>query len=344
MLLKLSDRAHAGAFAYQRRASSVASSNSFKLGEKVIARHFPREPKKPKVVGAIPGPKSQVCIGALAKHVEARSVSFAQDLSKSTGNYIVDADGNKLLDMYAQIASIPVGYNNPVLRKAAAKEPYISALLNRPALGVYPPTFYPKVVEDAFMKVAPRGLSKVFIGLSGADANENAFKAAFMYYQKRKRNNGPFSEKDLTSCMENASPGSPNLSILSFDMAFHGRSLGALSATRSKPLHKLDFPAFPWPKAPFPKIRYPHSEFATENRREEDRCLARVEELIKTWMNPVTAVIIEPIQGEGGDNEATPYFYQQLREITKRHNILFIVDEVQTGCGATGKFWVSHFD
>ena len=98
-------------------------------------------------------------------------------------------------------------------------------------------------------------------------------------------------------------------------------------------------PAFDWPAAPFPKLRYPLEEHAAANRAEEDRCLARVEELVKSFRVPVAGVVVEPIQAEGGDNTATPYFFQQLRRITKDNGVALIVDEVQTGGGPTGKFW-----
>ncbi|KKA18741.1 hypothetical protein T310_7290, partial [Rasamsonia emersonii CBS 393.64] len=138
-------------------------------------------------------------------------------------------------------------------------------------------------------------------------------------------------------------PGSPQLSILSFKSAFHGRLFGSLSTTRSKPIHKLDIPAFDWPQAPFPALKYPLEEHAKENAEEEQRCLQEVERLIKEFHNPVAAVVVEPIQSEGGDNHASPAFFRGLREITKRHNVLFIVDEVQTGVGATGKFWAHEY-
>lgn len=73
---------------------------------------------------------------------------------------------------------------------------------------------------------------------------------------------------------------------------------------------------------------YPLEENVSENRKEEDLCLEKFETIVKTWHNPIAAIIIEPIQGEGGDNQASPYYYQKLREITKQNDILMIVDEV----------------
>ncbi|KAI5298016.1 4-aminobutyrate transaminase [Ascosphaera atra] len=139
--------------------------------------------------------------------------------------------------------------------------------------------------------------------------------------------------------MLNKAPGSPQLSVMSFKSGFHGRLFGSLSTTRSKPIHKLDIPAFDWPQAPFPQLKYPLDQFAAENAAEEQRCLAEAERLMKEWHHPVAAIVIEPVQSEGGDNHASPAFFQGLRDITKRNNVLMIVDEVQTGVGATGKFW-----
>lgn len=123
----------------------------------------------------------------------------------------------------------------------------------------------------------------------------------------------------ISSCMNNASPGTPDLSALSFTSAFHGRLFGSLSLTRSKAIHKLDIPAFDWPAAQFPQLKYPLEEHVEENAAEEKRCLEAVEQIIKEWKNkrPVAALIVEPVQSEGGDNHASPEFFQGLRDVTK---------------------------
>ncbi|KAL2003972.1 hypothetical protein VTN02DRAFT_1268 [Thermoascus thermophilus] len=303
--------------------------------------YFPDEPKAPQVKTAIPGPKNQDATAELDKVFDIRSLNMLADYQKSIGNYIADLDGNVLLDVYAQIASIPVGYNNPHLLKAATSPEMIRALINRPALGNFPSADWSHVLKTGVLKVAPKGLNQVFTALSGSDANETAYKAAFMYRRQLERGGAhvEFSEEDVTSTMLNQSPGSPQLSILSFKSAFHGRLFGSLSTTRSKPIHKIDIPAFDWPQAPFPSLKYPLEEHAKENAEEEQRCLQEVERIIKEFHNPVAAVVVEPIQSEGGDNHASPAFFRGLREITKRNNVVFIVDEVQTGVGATGKFW-----
>lgn len=86
-------------------------------------------------------------------------------------------------------------------------------------------------------------------------------------------------------------------------------------------------------------LQYPLEEHTESNRAEEQRCLAEVESAIKNWHSPVVAVIVEPIQSEGGDNHASPEFFRGLRELTRKMGVLMIVDEVQTGVGSTGTFW-----
>jgi 4-aminobutyrate aminotransferase/(S)-3-amino-2-methylpropionate transaminase len=216
-----------------------------------------------------------------------------------------------------------------------------SAIINRPALGNFPQHDWADILETGILSVAPKGLNQVFTGQSGSDANELAYKAAFMWKRQQQRGgaSADFSKEDIESSMLNKAPGAPDMSILSFKSGFHGRLFGSLSTTRSKPLHKLDIPAFDWPQAPFPSLKYPLHDHEAENRTEEQRCLDETEHLITTYHSPPCAVVVEPVQSEGGDNHATPFFFRGLRQLTKEHDILYIVDEVQTGVGATGKFW-----
>ncbi|KAK3901048.1 hypothetical protein C8A05DRAFT_16718 [Staphylotrichum tortipilum] len=306
------------------------------------------EPEGPSVKTEIPGPKAKAAIAGLDKVFDTRSLNMLTDYSKSAGNYIVDADGNVLLDVYAQIASIPVGYNNPSLRKVAQTDEMINGIINRPALGNFPPVDWASVLETGILKVAPKGLNQVFTAMAGSDANETAYKAAFMWRRQQDRG-GPdvdFTPEELSSSMNNQAPGaSQSLSILSFKTGFHGRLFGSLSTTRSKPIHKLDIPAFDWPQATFPQLKYPLNAHAAENAAAEAAALSEVEHLITSYHIPPCAVVVEPIQSEGGDNHASASFFRGLREITRRHGVLLIVDEVQTGVGATGRFWAhDHWD
>ncbi|KAK7534010.1 aminotransferase class-III-domain-containing protein [Phyllosticta citribraziliensis] len=308
---------------------------------------FHNEPAGPVIRTQIPGPQTKPAIDRLEKVFDTRSLNMMADYRASSGNYIADLDGNVLLDVYAQIASIPVGYNNATLLKAATSPEMASAIINRPALGNFPQHDWAEILETGILKVAPKGCNQVFTGQSGSDANELAFKAAFMWKRQQQRGGAhvEFTEEEMLSSMNNAQPGAPNFSILSFKSGFHGRMFGSLSTTRSKPIHKLDIPAFDWPQAPFPMCKYPLDQYAAENAAEEKRCLEETERLLTTYHNPPAAIIIEPVQSEGGDNHASPAFFRGLREITKKHDILMIVDEVQTGVGATGKFWAhEHWD
>lgn len=224
----------------------------------------------------------------------------------------------------------------------------VNDIINRPALGNFPPTDWADVLRSGILKVAPKGLNQVFTAMAGSDANETAYKAAFMWRRQQDRG-GPdveFTPEELSSAMNNQAPGaSQSLSILSFKTGFHGRLFGSLSTTRSKPIHKLDIPAFDWPQATFPQLKYPLEAHAEENAAAEAAALAEVESLITTYHIPPCAVVVEPIQSEGGDNHASPAFFRGLREVTRRHGVLLIVDEVQTGVGATGKFWAhEHWD
>ena len=302
---------------------------------------FPDEPRGPHVVTAIPGPKSKEIAQELNQFYDIRSMNMLTDYQKSVGNYIADPDGNVLLDVYSQIASIPVGYNNPALLKAASSLEMASSIVNRPAMGNFPQHDWADILRAGILKVAPRGLGQVFTAMAGSDANEAAYKAAFMWKRQQERGGAhvEFTAEEMQTAMNNQSPGSPALSILSFRTGFHGRMLASLSTTRSKPIHKLDIPAYDWPQAPFPMLKYPLEQHEAENAAEEKHCLEEVEHLIKTFHNRVAALIVEPIQSEGGDNHASPAFFRGLREITKRNGVLLIADEVQTGFGATGKFW-----
>lgn len=312
----------------------------------VCEKYFPEEPSEPKVVCAFPGPKSQEAIKSLDTVFDSRPVYFVADYEKSIGNYITDVDGNTYLDVYAQIASIPLGYNNPALIETAKSDKMIRAIVDRPALGNFPGKDCEEIVSE-LLKVAPKGQDKIWSGLSGADANELAFKAAFMWYRAKQRGGQAvtFTEEENESVMRNAAPGSPDLAILSFKRSFHGRLFASASTTCSKPVHKLDLPSFKWPKAEFPAYAYPLEANAEANAKEDARCLAIVEDLLKTWETPIAAVLVEPIQSEGGDNHGSNAFFQGLRDLTLKYGSLLIMDEVQTGVGATGKFWAhEHFN
>jgi 4-aminobutyrate aminotransferase/(S)-3-amino-2-methylpropionate transaminase len=124
-----------------------------------------------------------------------------------------------------------------------------------------------------------------------------------MYKAAKRRGDRDFNMEELNSCMKNKAPGSPDdMTILSFNQAFHGRLFGSLTATASKAIHKVDIPAFDWPKASFPQRKYPLEDHVEHNEKVEQLALKEVEKLITKTNKPVAGLIIEPIQSEGGDN------------------------------------------
>ncbi|EFX76517.1 hypothetical protein DAPPUDRAFT_322315 [Daphnia pulex] len=146
----------------------------------------------------------------------------------------------------------------------------------------------------------------------GSCSNENAYKAAFMWYRNKQRGGAPITEEENTSCMMNVAPGSTPFTIMSFKGGFHGRTIGVLSTTHSKAIHKLDIPALDWPIASFPRYKYPLEEFAEENKAEDRKCLAEVEEEFERFNKSgrfVAGVVVEPVQA-GGGNYASPELFQ----------------------------------
>ncbi|XP_070545655.1 4-aminobutyrate aminotransferase, mitochondrial-like [Ptychodera flava] len=308
-----------------------------------VTRLFPDEYDGPLMKTEVPGPRSKELLARYDncnKNVD--HVVFFCDYNKSRGNYLVDADGNRLLDLFTQVASVPIGYNHPALVAAVQDPSNLSVFVNRPALGVHPNEDLPERVENALLSVAPRGLNRVQTMACGACSVENAIKLAFCWFRKKQRKGAPVSEEELQSCLTNQLPGTTPFTILSFRGAFHGRTLGALTCTHSKWVHKLDIPSLDWPYATFPRLKYPLSKYAEENREEERRCLYEVRMTVEKYNAEgkcVAGVITEPIQSEGGDNHASAEFFQGLQEICKEYGMAFIIDEVQTGGGSCGTFW-----
>ncbi|WWC73536.1 4-aminobutyrate aminotransferase [Kwoniella pini CBS 10737] len=331
-------------------ARSIRSSKSRLPRRAIAARYFssldliPDEFSSPSVkTEKVPGPKGLAASAEIGSFQDPRTHVIVPNYEESKGNYLVDADGNVLLDVFAQISSIGLGYNVPALLELAKTDEFAKAAMNRPALGSFPPVQWAEWLKTGLLTVQPKGLDQLITTLCGSSANETAFKCSFMAYRQRERGGPdvPFTKEEMDSCMDNQTPGAPQLSVLSFKSGFHGRLFGSLSATRSKAIHKVDIPAFDWPAAPFPELKYPLSEHAKENDAEEKRCLEEYEKILteSKTTRPVAAVIIEPILSEGGDRHASNNYFRQLRLIAKKHGAFFIVDEVQTGVGATGTFW-----
>ncbi|CAJ0580431.1 unnamed protein product, partial [Mesorhabditis spiculigera] len=317
-------------------------------GHHATASIATEEPAGPKMLTTCPGPKTNAQKKLMEKHSSIVSIRCFVDFEKSFGNYLVDADGNTMLDIFTMISSLPLGYNHPALVAATQRPDFITAAVSRPALGSYPRIDWHRHLDGALTSIAPKGLTANQTMLCGSSSNENAIKTAFIWYQTQKRGGAPPDEEHNKSCMLQVLPGSPKLSVMGFHGGLHGRTLALLSVTHSKPIHKVDMPVLDYPIGNYPRYKYPLAENKEYNAKQDRDCLADAEEKINIWKkkgNDVAAVIVEPIQSEGGDHYGSPQFFQGLRDLTKKYGIVFIVDEVQTGGGTTGEWWAhSHWN
>mmetsp|Transcript_23592 Transcript_23592/g.41817 ORF Transcript_23592/g.41817 Transcript_23592/m.41817 type:complete len:469 (+) Transcript_23592:26-1432(+) len=306
----------------------------------------PNEPAKPHVVTQVPGPKSIELLSDMQTLTQDyRTVRFFVDYAKSVGNYVADADGNLLLDLHAQGGSLALGYNHPALVKAFKSDKFFGNLNQRAAVALNPPVEMNSQVQASLLPIAPKGLTEIFHGCGcGSGSNENAMKAAFIWHHTQHKG-VEFTAEEQTSCMLNKAPGSPDLSFVSFSNSYHGRSLGGLSCSNCPTSLKAELPTFNWPVAPFPKLKYPLDVFATENQAEEARCLEETRAILRDPASKAAGLIIEAIQIPGGVYYASPNFYQELAKMCAETKTAFIIDEVNTGAGVTGRHWAhQNFD
>jgi 4-aminobutyrate aminotransferase len=274
----------------------------------------------PKIVGPLPGPKAKAAVAADERLISpSYTRSYPLVAKRGRGIRVEDADGNEFLDFAAGIASVSTGHCHPevvaAIQKQAAELLHISGT-----------DFYCELMTDLadrLSAIAPMpGPHKFFYGNSGAEAIECALKLA-RYHTGRQN-------------------------IIAFLGAFHGRTMGALSLTGSKPQQKRRFsPLVPG----VTHVRFPYAYRGCSGGAQEEEafslgCARYIEEkLFKTVLPPeeVAAIVLEPIQGEGGYVVAPDNFMRELRAICDRHGILLVVDEVQCGMGRTGKWWaVEH--
>lgn len=266
----------------------------------------------------------------LSKHILADGFPLVMDMEKSHGSYVVDENGDEYLDMFSMFASMAVGYNHPHLVK---HHEFLGKMaVNKPAISdIYPKEFADFV--DTFDRVAiPKELSYAFFISGGALAVENALKAAFDW--KTRLNFAQGLQKEASQ-------------VIHFKQAFHGRSGYTLSLTNTQdPRKYMYFPKFNWPRIVNPKLTYPlTTENISQTINVEEKAIAEINQAIHDNPNDIACIIIEPIQGEGGDNHFRKEFFQQLRQICDKNEILLIFDEVQTGLGITGKMWAyQHYD
>ena len=278
-------------------------------------------PKNPwiKITPPLPGPKAQA---VLAQDRQFVSPSYSRPYplvaAKAEGMVVTDMDGNTFLDFAAGIAVCATGHCHPRIVKVIQEQ--ATQLIHLSGTDFYYPQL--SALAQKLAEIAPgRWDKKVYFGNSGTEAIEAALKLA-RYATGRKK-------------------------FIAFYGAFHGRTLGALSLTASKPVQRRGFGPL---LEGITHIPYPYC-YRCPNRPSaggcDPDCLRVIEDqLFKTVLSPdeVAAIVFEPIQGEGGYLVPPAEFFEELKRISKRHGILLVADEVQSGMGRTGKmFAVEHF-
>ncbi|SMG34119.1 L-lysine 6-transaminase [Sphingobacterium psychroaquaticum] len=266
----------------------------------------------------------------LSKHILADGLPIELDLENSHGSYIKDRNGDEYIDMFSMFASSPVGYNHPHI---VSQQDFLGKMaINKPAMSDAYPYQYADIV-NTFERVAmPKELSYCFFISGGTLAVENALKTAFDWKTRLNLSRG--IQKEASQ-------------VIHFKQAFHGRSGYTLSLTNTKdPRKYMYFPKFDWPRITNPKLTFPITEDAiSETIQEERLAIKQIEEALQKAPHEVACLIIEPIQAEGGDNHFRKEFFKKLRQICDEHEILLILDEVQTGLAMTGKMWAfQHYD
>ena len=253
------------------------------------------------------------------------------DLEKSRGSRLYDAASGKwYLDFYTFFASCPVGMNHPALLAPEFTKKLLRAAINKPANSDVYTVEMAEFVATLERVAMPASMKYLFLVEGGAVAVSNALKVAFDWKVKKNlaRGKGELGSK-----------------VIHFREAFHGRTGYTLSLTNTDPIKVRYFPKHEWPRVENPKLSFPLSPAGLEAvKLVEDRAVAQIEEAFRANPDDVAAIVIEPIQGEGGDNHFRGEFLARLRRLCDEHEALLILDEVQTGVGLTGKMWAyQHF-
>src|SRR5213082_1652992 len=268
----------------------------------------------------------------LEKHVLMDGFKIVIDLKKSRGSYLYDAaTGRRLIDLYGFFGSLTIGFNHPYFDEPAVKEDLLRAAKFKVANSDIYSEGYAEFV-DAFSRVAGLApLDRYLFIEGGALAIENCVKAA-MDWKVRKN--------------MAAGRGERGTEVLHFRHAFHGRSGYTMSLTNTDPRKTELFAKFNWPRVSCPFINFalPKEERERDVVEREKQSEAEIRKVIDERGADICAIIVEPIQGEGGDNHFRAEWLKKLREICDASEILLIFDEVQTGGGTTGKAWCcEHF-
>ena len=261
----------------------------------------------------------------IGQYMLADGMDYIIDLNKSHGSWLVDGrDSTEYLDLFSMFASMSVGYNHPYM--ISNKDRLMQAAINKPTNSDIYSSEMAEFVDTMGRLAQPDYLPYAFYIEGGGLAVENALKAAFDWKVRKNLANGQ-------------SEGGSK--IIHFKECFHGRTGYTLSLTDSPDKRKTDyFPKFDWPRIHNPKVSFPITDDVINDvKREEAKAVAQIKSALAQYPGEIAGLIIEPIQGEGGDNHFRESFFRQLRKLADEHEFLLIYDEVQTGIGLTGKMW-----
>jgi L-lysine 6-transaminase len=259
----------------------------------------------------------------------ADGYDIVMDLKKSKGSWVFDARrGRNVLDFFTNFASVPIGYNHPKMVTEEFRDRIADAAINKPANSDIYTTYMAEFVETFARIAIPPSLNKhMFFIEGGSLAIENAIKTAFDWKIRKNFKRGYQSERGTQ--------------VMHLREAFHGRSGYTLSMTNTADPRKTQyFPKFDWPRIDNPKLHFPaDAEALADAERREKAALEQAKKFLHERTGEIAAFIMEPIQGEGGDNHFRPEFFRAVRELCDENEMLLIFDEVQSGVGLTGKMW-----
>ena len=266
----------------------------------------------------------------IGKHMLADGMSPIIDLKNSHGSWLVDGrNGKEYLDLFSMYASMSVGYNHPhVLKNSNRLE---KASINKPANSDIYSVQMAEFVDTIGKVVQPSYLPYAFYIEGGALAVENALKIAFDWKSRKNIQDGKLPGENL---------------VVHLKDCFHGRTGYTMSLTDSPDKRKVQyFPKFNWPRITNPFITFPLNEKnISDVEKLEKKSILELKNILKKSKDDVACLILEPIQGEGGDNHFRYEYFKELKTLSVENNFLLIYDEVQTGIGITGKMWAhQHF-
>src|SRR5262245_40085572 len=264
----------------------------------------------------------------LARFQMADGYPVVFDLERSHGSWLVDAkSGREYLDAFTCFASWPIGYNHPKMADPAFRAELLRAAVSNPSNSDLYTREQAAFVEAFGTRVTPPGYPHHFWISGGALAVENTLKIAFDW--KARRLGRTRLDEDVN-----------DLVILHFQQAFHGRSGYTMSLTNTVPDKIGLYPKFAWPRVSNPAIEFDlHGGTANDVAAAEKRALAQIEAACRAHRRKVAAILIEPLQGEGGDNHFRTEFLRALRRVADEEEALLLFDEVQTGFFAAGRPW-----